>query len=92
MRAAGIAILGMDKMLDRLDHRIIDSDPDPMHGDLIEVLLPDLPDPVRYLRAQCPRNGTICEGVPSTAKSVLEAQAWRVGIPASEFVYPSKRT
>ena len=92
VRAAGIAILGMDKMLDRLDHRIIDSDPDPMHGDLIEVLLPDLPDPVRYLRAQCPRNGTICEGVPSTAKSVLEAQAWRVGIPASEFVYPSKRT
>lgn len=91
-RAAGIAILGMGRMLDKLDHQIIDSDPDPEHGDLIEVRLPGLTEPARYLKATCPRNGTICEGVPNTVKSVIEAQAWRVGLTASEFRYPEKRT
>ena len=92
VRAAGISIVGMARMLDRLDHRIIDSDPDPLHGDLISVTIPDLPEPVLYLSAHCPRNGTICEAVPNNITSVIGAQAWRVGIPASEFQYPEKRT
>ena len=91
-RAAGVAILGMERMLDSLDHRILDSDPDPMHGDLFEVRIPDLPEPGRFLKAECPRNGTIFEGVPNEIGTVLEAQAWRVGIPASEFIYPTVRT
>jgi hypothetical protein len=92
VRAAGISIVGMARMLDKLDYRLIDSDPDPLHGDLIRVSIPDLPEPVHYLKAHCPRNGTICEAVPNHITSVLDAQSWRVGIPASEFVYPSKRT
>lgn len=92
VRAAGMAIIGMARLLDKLNHDIIDSDPDPMHGDLIEVHLPDLPEPVRYLKAFCPRNKDICEGVPNHITTVREAQAWRVGIPASEFEYPTKRT
>jgi len=91
-RAAGISMIGMAKVLDRLDHKIIDSDPDPMRGDLIAVRLPDLPRPARYLKARCPRNGIICEGVPEHITSVKEAQAWRLGIPASKFEYPEKRT
>lgn len=91
-RAAGISILGMPRMLERLPHKIIDSDPDPSRGELIEVRLDDLPEPCRYLKAECPRNGTICEGLPNHIKTVLEAQAWRLGIPASEFTYPEKRT
>lgn len=94
-RAAGIAIIGMAKMLDRLQHEIIDSDPDPMKGDLIKVRLPDLPDPAYYLSANCPRNGRIMEAVdPSEMDemTVRGAQAWRLGIPASEFVYPTVRT
>ncbi len=91
-RAAGVAILGMERMLDSLEHRILDSDPDPMHGELIEVSIPDLPEPGRFLKARCPRNGTIFEGVPNDINTVLEAQAWRVGIPASEFIYPTVRT
>ena len=95
VRAAGIAIIGMAKMLDKLQHRIVDSDPDPMKGDLVEVRLPDLPDPVYYLSAHCPRNGRIMEAVnPSEMDemTVKGAQAWRLGIPASEFVYPTVRT
>jgi hypothetical protein len=92
VRAAGISIVGMARMLDRLDHEIIDSDPDPLHGDLISVTIPDLPEPVRYLSAHCPRNGRIMEAVPNNITSVIGAQAWRVGIPVSEFQYPEKRT
>jgi len=94
-RAAGISIFGMRRMLDKLDHKIIDSDPDPVHGDLIEVNIPDLPDPVLYLKAHCPRNGTIMEAVNPAEmdeRTVKGAQAWRLGIPASEFVYPTIRT
>jgi len=95
VRAAGIAIIGMAKMLDKLEHRIVDSDPDPMKGDLVEVRLPDLPDSVYYLSAQCPRNGRIMEAVNHSEMdemTVKGAQAWRLGIPASEFVYPTVRT
>jgi len=94
-RAAGVAILGMEKMLDRLDHKIVDSDPDPERGDLIKVSLPDLPNPGYYLRALCPRNGRIMEAVNANEldeMTVRGAQAWRLGIPAKEFVYPERRT
>lgn len=94
-RAAGISIVGMSRMLDRLPHRIIDSDPDPMRGDLVEVTIPDLPDPVLYLKAHCPRNGTIMEAVnpdEMDERTVRGAQAWRLGIPAAEFTYPEVRT
>jgi len=94
-RAAGVAILGMEKMLNDLEHRIVDSDPDPERGDLIEVKLPDLPNPGFYLRADCPRNGRIMEAVNAAEldeMTVRGAQAWRLGIPASEFIYPEKRT
>ena len=94
-RAAGISILGMSKMLDKLEHKIVDSDVDPAHGDLIQVRLPGLPDPVFYLKAECPRNGKIMEAVnPSEMEelTVKAAQAWRVGLSVSEFNYPSVRT
>ena len=94
-RAAGIAIIGMEKMLDKLDHQVIDSDPDPERGDLIQVRLPELPEPGYYLRALCPRNGRIMEPVNATemdSLTVKAAQAWRLGIPTSEFVYPNRRT
>jgi hypothetical protein len=94
-RAAGVAILGMDRMLDQLEHTIIDSDADPERGDLIRVKLPDLPEPGYYLRALCPRNGRIMEAVNNREMdemTVRGAQAWRLGIPAAEFTYPEKRT
>ena len=94
-RSAGISILGMQRMLDKLEHKIIDSDLDPAHGDLYEIHIPDLPDPVFYLKAECPRNGTIFEAVNQNemdAQTVLAAQAWRVGLTSTEFRYPERRT
>ena len=91
-RAAGAACIGWPRMLSALDHKVIDHDPDPDHGDLIEVRLPGLPEPGRFLKAECPRNGTIMEEVPNTVRTVLEAQAWRVGMRPEDFTYPERRT
>jgi hypothetical protein len=98
-RAAGIGILGMAHMLDKLQHEVIDSDPDPQKGELLRVWLDGLPDPGIYLKAECPRNGTIVEAVPPVCeitnnqiKTVKHAQAWRVGLAPTEFHYPSLRT
>ena len=79
-------------MLKALNYRIIDSDPDPSHGELIELKLEGLPRPGRFLKAECPRNGTIVEGVPFEIDTVIAAQAWRVGLEPSEFVFPEVRT
>ena len=92
VRAAGAACIGWPRMLSALDYRVIDSDPDPSHGELIELKLEGLPRPGRFLKAECPRNGTIVEGVPFEINSVIAAQAWRVGLEPSEFSYPSTRT
>ena len=91
-RAAGAACIGWPRMLKQLDYKVIDSDPDPSHGELIDLTLPGLSQPGRFLKAECPRNGVICEGVPREIKSVLAAQAWRVGLEPSEFSYPEIRT
>ena len=94
-RAAGAAIIGWPKMMEVLDAKVIDSDPDPDHGDLIEMRLPGLPEPGLFLRAYCKRNGLICEGVPRVSdidgkpiKTVRAAQAWSFGKREDEFQYP----
>lgn len=92
LRAAGAACIGWPRMLTALDYKIIDADPDPMHGELIELRLEGLPKPGRFLKAWCPRNGDIVEGVPDNIKTVIEAQAWRVGLTPAEFSYPTVRT
>ena len=92
IKAAGAACIGWPRMLSALDCKIIDADPDPSHGELIELRLDGLPEPGRFLKAECPRNGTIVEGVPPTIDTVLAAQAWRVGLEPHEFAYPTYRT
>lgn len=92
VRAAGVAIVGMAKMLEKLDHKIIDSNENPEYGDVVAVTIPDLPEPVLYLKAECPRNGTIMEGLPPGIRTVRAAQAWRVGLEEHEFQFPEVRT
>lgn len=94
-RAAGAAIVGWPKMLEVLEAKVIDSDPDPDHGDLLEVNLPGLPESGLFLRAYCKRNGLIVEGVPKISdidglpiKTVRAAQAWSFGQAEAEFIYP----
>jgi len=98
-RAAGVAIAGMARMQSVLDCKVIDTHPHPEIGELVEVSLPGIERPGRYLRALCPRNGQIFEAVPYVSdidglpiETALAAQAWRIGDPQSEYEIPPRRT
>jgi hypothetical protein len=98
-RAAGASIIGWPRMIKHLDRKIIDGDPDTDIGALVELTLPGLPEPGRFLQAVCPRNGSIVEGVPRTSdidglpiETAMAAQAWRDALPASEYEHPTIRT
>ena len=94
-RAAGISIIGMSKMLDQLDHKIIDSSTNPQVGDLIEITIPDLPESEFYLKFLCPRNGEMMEPVNKRelAKPDLHhAHAWHAGIPPQLYTNPQHRS
>jgi hypothetical protein len=98
-RAAGASIIGWPRMLKVLQHKVIDDSGNPDIGQLIELTLPGLPKPGRFLKAECPRNGTICEGVPYVSdvddlpiQTALHAQAWRIGDPLSDYQHPTQRT
>lgn len=98
-RAAGAAIVGWPKMVSRLNRKIIDGDPNTDIGALIELTLPGINEPGRFLQAICPRNGIIVEGVPRISdidnkpiETAIAAQAWRDGLPASEYQHPLYRT
>ena len=99
LRAAGAAICGWPKMLSVLKSKIINDSGSDDIGQLIELTLPGLDEPGRFLKAKCPRNGFIVEGVPRVSdidglpiETALAAQAWRVGDPLSEYEHPAIRT
>ena len=86
-------------MLSVLKAKVIDDSGSPDIGQLIELALPGLDQPGRFLKAECPRNGIICEGVPRISdidglpiETALHAQAWRIGDPLSEYQHPLVRT
>lgn len=98
-RAVGAEIIGWSKMFNVLKACIIDDSGSPDIGQLIELTLPGLDEPGRFLKAICPRNGIIVEGVPYVSdidnlpiETALAAQAWRIGDPQSEYIHPPKRT
>lgn len=84
-RRAAAEIIGWSRVLDELPHRVIDADPDPMIGTLIEVDLPDAPRE-SFLRVRCPtgRDFALCvsgEGF----KTALAAQTSLAQIPEELF-------
>ncbi len=98
-RAAGASIVGWPKMLSVLKAKVVNDSGSPDIGQLIELELPGLDEPGRFLKAQCPRNGIIVEGVPRVSdidnlpiETALAAQAWRIGDPQSEYQHPPMRT
>ena len=98
-RAAGAEIVGWPKMLDVLKVTVINDSGNEDIGQLIELKLPGLNNPGRFLKARCPRNGIIVEGVPYESdidglpiNTALAAQAWRIGDAQSEYIHPEKRT
>ena len=98
MRAAGAAIVGWPRMLSVLNARVINDSGSADIGQLIELDLPGLSQPGRFLKALCPRNGLIVEGLPRAddfqlpIETALHAQAWRIGMHPSEYHHPEVRT
>ena len=98
-RIAGLQIVGWDRALPELKAKVIDDSGSDDIGQLIEIRVPGLGEGGLFLRAKCPRNGWIMEGVPRTSDidglpitTALAAQAWRIGDPQSEYQHPTKRT
>jgi hypothetical protein len=98
-RRAGIEMLGWDRMLGQLNARIIDQDPDPKVGTLLEVDLPGATagDPTfkaQFLRVQCGTGRQFALGVDPAAgaKTALDAQAWLQGLSREDFRIPQTRT
>ena len=98
-RAAGCQIIGWAKMLEVLEVKIINDSGNDDIGQLIEIEFPGENVKGLFLKAKCPRNGIIVEGVPRVSdidkkpiKTALAAQAWRIGDPQSEYEHPPVRT
>jgi hypothetical protein len=77
-RRAAVEILGWEKVLAELKPKVIDSDVDPMIGDLLQVDLPDAPGE-QFLRVRCGTGRSFCLPVPKAMKTALEANAWTWG-------------
>jgi len=73
-RRCAVEILGWEKILAILPHRVLDTDRDPMIGSLIEVDLPDAPK-TRFIRVKCGTERDFVLPVPNDCKTALQAQA-----------------
>lgn len=78
-RMAAATIVGWDAVLRSVDARVIDRDPDPMFGELLEADLPDSPGQ-RFLRAQCGTGRTVVVLASRDARTAVEAGAMSYGI------------
>ena len=95
LRVVGCAIIGWARVASELDQKVLDGDPETDVGALVEMTIPELPRPGRFLMAMCPRNGLICEEVPRESdidglpiETAIAAQAWRDMLPQSEYTHP----
>lgn len=99
-RAAGIAMFGYARLKSALNYRIIEGDPETDIGALVEISIPGLQRPGRFLEAQCPRNGPVFLGVPQLnpwdadrpITDAVAAQAFLARLPRSAYEHPAIRT
>lgn len=83
-RRAGCEILGWDKVLGSLPHRVIDKDPEAQIGTLLEIDLPDSPGE-RFVQVLCGTGRTFMIPVEKSAKTALEAVASTYGLSAKDY-------
>ena len=91
-RRAAIEIFGWAKILNELDAKVINDDGDPLIGTLVEVKLPDIERPARFLRVLCGTGREFAVGVPHEVETALQAQAWMSNRPLAIFNKPEVRT
>lgn len=75
MRRCAAEILGWGTILESTNARVINEDPDPMVGTLLEVDLPDSPG-TRFLKVLCGTGRTHVIPVPSNMEFAKQANAW----------------
>lgn len=90
-RRAACEILGWVHILNELGGKVIDEDPDPEIGTLIEVDIPEI-GKARFIKVQCGTKREFALPVPPELKTALGAQAWMVGLEESDFDKPDFRT
>ena len=91
LRRAACEILTWDRILSDLKAKSIDKDPDPQIGELVEVKLPDLSGPAKFLRVRCGTGRSFAIGIPPHITKALDAQAWIIGLDAKDFSVPEVR-
>lgn len=74
-RRCACEIIGWVKVLSSLDYTVVDSDDDPMIGDLLEVDLPEI-GKEKFLQVVCGTGRTFALPVPPEMKTALAANAW----------------
>jgi hypothetical protein len=100
VRAAGIALYGYSRVKHKLNYRVVEGDPETDIGALVEISIPGLRAPGRFLEAICPRNGPVWLGVPKVnpwdgnkpIKTAVGAQAFLARLPESAYQHPPIRT
>ena len=90
LRNAAVEILGWERILASVPHRVIATDDDPEIGTLISVDLPGAPD-TRYVRARCGTGRNVHYRASQTARTPLEAAAESYGLRPEEY-RPEVRT
>jgi hypothetical protein len=88
-RRALAEILGWKVVLDQIVAKVVDTDPDPEIGTLLEATVAD--EPARFLRVRCGTGRDFVLPVPREMKTALEANAWTYGLKPAEYK-PEVRT
>lgn len=89
-RNAGCEWYGWNALLDKMDFKVIHSDPRPSVGTLIEVDFPDAPGE-RYVRARCGTGKPVYYKAANDATTTMEALARSYTISVDEYK-PERRT
>lgn len=83
-RRALAEIIGWDRVLQQLQPRVIDTDPDAQIGQLLEVELPDS-GKSRFLRVRCPTGRDFVLSVPLQMRTALQANAWTYDLRPDQY-------
>jgi hypothetical protein len=92
LRRAALEIVGWHNVLRQLNGRIVAEDVDPQHGKLVDVWLPGLRNPSRFLHVQCGTGREFAVCIPRRFRTVKGAHAWLTGLPTRKFKFPAVRT
>lgn len=90
LRSAAAILIGWDRIIAQLKPRVVDTDPDPSIGELLEIDLPDEPGQ-KFLRARCGTGRLVTIRVHPSIKTALEAGAWSYGLAPKDYM-PEVRT